>query len=568
MSKHFRASRPAGHARMRRKSLSLAAISQFCSLLLLVAAVAVISPLGVRVENTSNEGVAEGSPPVEGSPGWDCDTMGNHECGPAPVGSIGVGENVFWKGDYAETAGECDPKDPAQECPTFRYELTTAGGASRLRIGFDLVLDYRRDGTIHPDADDGRLFKIEVFDKSDPANREFTVQTNTQNNQGYSVETFLCFGEKTEGDHRLVFRQAGCPEEIPFTLGGIPCQECVMKDLPYIKHLGGSSAGTWGIRVTALNSSGWSFRMRAGLEGTPEATDQFETLLPNLRPIPPFELSLNLEPLISGGFVGSTPVEGNGCTPDEEASYDLAEGRCLRFSTGPENVGAGDFEVRARRDDALEAPSEALEAPSEFPAHQRIYKANGDLAEERLAGTLVYDPHHGHWHYKDWLKYELFEVTADPPTVPPHMLARFSPGRKAGFCPNVERLADWARFFQDWRGQWERERVVEQANTGDAEGPGCLSPDQPMMGLDAGWGDEYEWGRVDQFVPFPTNGLGTGPKHGSYVLRATTDFEGHVLESDETDNESFVYFTVDERGKITIKQRGYGADPWGPKKVE
>lgn len=489
---------------------------------------------------------------------------------PESVGDVAVGENVFWKGGYAETAGECDPDEPDQECPTFEYELTTAGGASRLRIGFDLILDYRSDGTIHPDADSGRRFQIEVFDKED-GNRRFTVPADDLG-QGYSIETFLCFGEKTEGDHRDVFRQAGCPEVIPFTLGGTKCQpqNCVFR-IPRIKHLGGSSAGTWGIRVTALNSSGWSFRMRARLEGTPRDLSEEaleEELLPNVRPIPPFELSF-LEPLISGGPVGRDPVEGNGCTPDEEASYpelNLALGRCLRFSTGPENVGAGDFEVRKNRDDAPVGPNE-------FPAHQRIYRANGDPAKDLPAGTLVFDQHHGHWHYKDWLRYELLEVAADPPTDPPHSLAQFSPGRKAGFCPSDERLADWPRFFQDWREQWIRERNAEQANEGDL-GEGallaliCQSPDEPMMGLDAGWGDEYEWGRVDQFVPFPTNGLGTGPKPGSYVLRATTDADGHVLESDETDNVSFVYFTVDEGGTITIKQRGYGADPWGPKKVE
>lgn len=41
-------------------------------------------------------------------------------------------------------------------CDSYSYHVVTSGGGSRLRVGLDLVLDYRADGSIHPNADVGR----------------------------------------------------------------------------------------------------------------------------------------------------------------------------------------------------------------------------------------------------------------------------------------------------------------------------------------------------------------------------------------------------------------------------
>ncbi len=127
-------------------------------------------------------------------------------------------------------------------------------------------------------------------------------------------------------------------------------------------------------------------------------------------------------------------------------------------------------------------------------------------------------------------------------------------GRKVGFCPQSERLADWKRFFQ------------ETILFPDVD---CVSPTQPRMRLEAGWGDLYEWPRIEQFVEFPTNADGS-PQQGSYLLRTTVDPQttekpqGQIEESDERDNTSFVAFTVcDDCGPegLTITKSGYGLGP-------
>ncbi len=134
-----------------------------------------------------------------------------------------------------------------------------------------------------------------------------------------------------------------------------------------------------------------------------------------------------------------------------------------------------------------------------------------------------------------------------------------SPGSKVGFCPSDDGLADWGRFFQERRYRWELDRF-DREFSGDPT-PTCLSLTNPLMGLSSGWGDFYEWQRVEQFVPFPEDD--GSPKPGFYLLRATVDPEDQIRESNEKDNASFAYFEVptDQRLPIRIIERDYGTDP-------
>lgn len=50
------------------------------------------------------------------------------------------------------------------------------------------------------------------------------------------------------------------------------------------------------------------------------------------------------------------------------------------------------------------------------------------------------------------------------------------------------------------------------------------------------------------------------------LLREVVDKEDRLIESDETDNISYVYFKVTGLRALEIIERGYGLDPWDPKK--
>lgn len=435
-----------------------------------------------------------------------------------PVYSLGIDESAFWSGPYVDTSNACE---------NCEFKLITSGGAARLRIALDLLLDYASsDVRVHPDAGAGRAFRVEIIDAQ--GNQVLAASSN------YSAELFLCFN--TTEFCKPWRGPAGYSDESP-----------------YAKSLATSSEGAWTIRVVPEDSSGWQFRMRAKLEGPiapPSASEQ----LPNLRAIPPFELTF-YEPQVSIGFhTAHTPVPGNGCTADEEAELApqhtgdinyVNNVRCMRFSAGPENVGPGDFEVRGS---AL-----SIDGSGNFVAYQRTYNGDRTLARDRAVGALEYHTTHNHWHYK-LFSYELFEVVRQHPTKTSKKikLSERTPGKKVGFCPSDERLADWNNHFQDSRDRWRLDRREEGE-------PGCLSPANPMMGLSSGWGDLYEWARIEQMVEFPANADGS-VRDGVYFLRSTVDSGNRIFESNENDNSSYVLFRV-ANGQIEIVQRGYGMEP-------
>ena len=79
------------------------------------------------------------------------------------------------------------------------------------------------------------------------------------------------------------------------------------------------------------------------------------------------------------------------------------------------------------------------------------------------------------------------------------------------------------------------------------------------MGMSSGWGDFYEWQRIEQFVEFPVN-LDGSPQDGYYLLRSTVDRDHKIRESNEDDNEGYVLFEVNS-GRITIHDSDYGPEP-------
>lgn len=468
---------------------------------------------------------------------------------PHPVGSLSVGRALFWDGEYVDT-------ETGEGACTYEYELQVGDG-DRLRVALNVFHDYRADRKnnegVHPDAASGRDFELQVLD----ANGNGISRTTDES--GYSTEVFLCFN-RSPGDRCL-------PREFAAT-------KFKFED-DHGEALERSSPGPWTIRVSqAGDVLGWKFRLRAKLEKAPtaEATAPLtQPQLPNLKAIPPFELTF-CEPVVAFGFAaGREPFCGpasDGLTPQEQA--DAGADRGLRFSAGPENTGEGALDLRQHRDDPRNTPDSRI-------AYQRLYSpdADGDTYAEPAecssnsfdceAGKLEFHQDHGHWHYEGFFLYELFLVADPSLPLNKRRLTSSTPGSKVGFCPSDDGLADWGRFFQERRYRWELDRF-------DREGeplPQCLSMNNPMMGLSSGWGDFYEWQRVEQFVPFPVTDSSSNlesahpkPAPGFYLLRATVDPAGQIRESNEKDNASFAYFEVPaDGGPIRIIERDYGTDP-------
>lgn len=481
---------------------------------------------------------------------------------------LGVNEHKLWDGDYVDTTTM-----PKLGQGSYTYTLVTQNGGSRLRVALGLVPDYRRneagepktvsslnDG-VHPNASGGKKFKLEVFDKLhlDEQGKEKLIVSADSTGSDYSNELFICFNKQS----------------------GEFCERVDRADLTSKEQraaaLSTDSGGEWTVKVTPTDSSGWFFRMRAKLEQASNTQASSELLNPNLRAMPPFELTF-CEPLMSVGFlVGQNPICGsasNGLTDQEEAdliAHEASHGpvkpfrRGLRFSAGPENIGDGHLELEG-------SPSGIDPETGNVVANavQRIY-ARDKTSQEYPAGQMEFHPSHGHWHYP-FFKYELFKGLDPNPTANfPSSMAKVSEaivGTKSGFCPSDERLADWSRFYQSVQGRRNFDQCDEdlsnprwfaEASITCTSPSGCLSPTRPNMGLSSGWADFYEWARIEQFVEFPVN-LEGSPQDGLYLLRATVDAERTIIESNEGDNASYALFKV-EGGRITIIKSGYGPEP-------
>lgn len=287
-------------------------------------------------------------------------------------------------------------------------------------------------------------------------------------------------------------------------------------------------AGLWTIKVSTGDATDSAFRMRARLEPKPRVDDSRRLTPPNLGVIPPFEFGFvapanplngswppdDLNPPLQVG-----PVAPVSCAADEMAEDGAI--RCLRFSAGPTNAGTGPFHLLLGGDGKVQ---------------QRVYRADGS-SFDRTAGEYEFHKTHAHNHYKDVLTYRLFKVI-DRSSGDFEEVGR---GVKSGFCPVDQAFADWRSFGQ----------AAAFSTAGDCDS---------TMGLSTGWGDVYRWQRPGQYVEFGDN------PDGLYVVRATADIKGNVLESDETDNSGYALVRI-AGSEIETLERGRGLHPWDRNKT-
>lgn len=409
------------------------------------------------------------------------------------LGTIGLNGVKFWNGEYVAKASVTDCNDPNAKC--WDYKLTLTKPAWRLRVALDTVLHgVRYFADTLPEAP-GIHFRLQVFDPSGALVAESDWPMTT--------EVFIA-----------------APQ-----------------------------VGTWTLRVRPDDVEDKSFRMRAKLESEPKQTTGNVPVLPNLRSIPPFEITF-LTPLWVYGPSVDPIQQATGCFADEILLEGSPNGRCLRFSAGPENAGPGTLELRYK-------PHEFVgNDPTVHPVHQRIHYADGSHVdgEPGSAGTTELHASHGHYHYDNMYNYELYRV------VEPGVFHKIAPGNKRGFLPLSEVMADWFQFTQQPKMSWKPWQ--------DPEWWQWAVPDPSIEGafrIPGGWGDVYEYNRTGQFVDFPVN-PDTSPASGTYLLRTHADKDDLIVENDETDNQAYAYFRVDGFD-VTILERGHGTDPWDDNKI-
>jgi hypothetical protein len=204
--------------------------------------------------------------------------------------------------------------------------------------------------------------------------------------------------------------------------------------------------------------------------------------------------------------------------------------RCLRFTTGPRDAGPGPFEID------YDPVGAKLGIQSPGPAFQRVYYSDG-TSVLRPAGRFQFHAVHGHYHYLDFLRFQLYHVGAD------HQLTPAGSGKKLGLCPADELFADWYTFNQ------------QQTNTFT---PNCgYAPGQASLGLNVGWGDVYRWQRPGQYVDF------SGDADGYYVLQVIVNAAHLALTARDGDNVGYAFIHV-VGDRITVLERGQGNSPWDP----
>jgi hypothetical protein len=249
-------------------------------------------------------------------------------------------------------------------------------------------------------------------------------------------------------------------------------------------------------------------------------------LLPNLQVTPPFQIGLGP------------------CYENEKSAYGAR--RCLRFSQGPRNVGAGplDLVVETVGEPGTDANGQQSLVGTQY---QRIHHSDGTVTTVE-AGSFEYHVAHGHYHHSHTGGFELWRVVQRRTGG----LALAGVGPKQGFC-----MGDY--LIVDWQSVNNGPRRTDLDYFGR---PNCgiPVPGRSQMGISAGWGDVYPRGVEGQYVEFGDN------TDGLYVVRATVNPDGSVTEERYDDNVGYTYIRVCGVN-VDVIERGIGSDPWDPARI-
>ena len=199
----------------------------------------------------------------------------------------------------------------------------------------------------------------------------------------------------------------------------------------------------------------------------------------------------------------------------------------LRFSTTHWNFGDGALQVRGG---GQESPCvvDGVASVCTF-AMQEILDANGQIVALHPAGIALFHPEHNHWHQADVAEFAIRQTLDGDPIG--------SRVRKTTFC-----LIDLDSSDLVHR---QKTKVYWDCNA-------------DLQGISVGYGDPYHQALEGQELEI------TGLDAGTYYLTFDVDTEQHWLETDDTNNRSWVKFHLDRHGanaSITVLEEfGYAGN--------
>ena len=194
--------------------------------------------------------------------------------------------------------------------------------------------------------------------------------------------------------------------------------------------------------------------------------------------------------------------------------------RLLRFTAVIVNVGRGPFELHLRR----------ASTSDPMAVSQRIYTSTGSREVSSAAGTVFGGDGHNHWHIVDLENSELIRLDNG---------AKVGTGVKLGFC-----------FLDNTKYRLTLPGAPSSPRYGTCLTAGTQTWLDVELGLSVGWGDEYRWSLPDQYVDI------TNLTAGRYRLRVTADTHNLFVESNDTNNATWVDLQIKGQGSVRID--GYG----------
>jgi hypothetical protein len=410
------------------------------------------------------------------------------------VANLEPGESAFWSAPWVESArGSADDCATSGACSSFGVEVRSAH-AWRLRVALD-------------QADASNDYLLQLRDPSGALVSSAPTTTEYGLSHHYDVELFAA--EPT--------------------------------------------AGLWTVEVVPQSVVHGAPRLRAKLERQPATPKDRHRLEPNMRADPPWDLGFVAPlPQIASFHVSSfaelllglhgvdSSLFGQpfaSCLPEETVEHDAQ--RCLRFSSGVANSGAGAFHVIGKT--PLASPGGLVQGP----LTQRVYRSDGSYADHP-AGNYVFHHVHLHYHVADLATFSLFLVGAE------HRLEPAGTGLKEGFCLANSKMTTFRRFVQDDPASFAAADCVPSVD--------ASSDFQFAEAVVPGWEDVYDWETSGQYVDFGDN------PNGRYLLRMTVNGGKSFIESDPSDDLAYTYFQV-TGNQVRPLERGRGRGPWDPDKV-
>jgi hypothetical protein len=154
-------------------------------------------------------------------------------------------------------------------------------------------------------------------------------------------------------------------------------------------------------------------------------------------------------------------------------------------------------------------------------ATQEILDGEGNVVATRDAGSAIFHPEHNHWHQSAVATFDIRSAAeGDDPADPEHMTRVWVQGVKITFCfVDVEFIGEVGADKKD------KPRTYWECN-GD------------LQGLASWWADSYH-----QSTPLQELEV-TDIPDGEYYLTHLADPDDHWIESDETNNFTWVKFRL------------------------